>query len=159
MSDTEPTDVHVVPPSIEYSHVPLPLDTPVTATPSKAPLSTSLIDVPTIDDTKSPAGAVSSSVIVVNGDLGKAFPLGRGLDLGSGSFRVVGLRYEGLLRSLGQIRAGQTGAILDDPARHGALVRNVRHLSVRPSDVRPRLVNVDGLRMTARGEVRSRSPR
>ena len=65
-SATSPTAVHVVPPSVEYSHVPLPVMAWI-AIPSAAPVSTSAIDAPTIADTKSPALVASSVVPVSDG--------------------------------------------------------------------------------------------
>jgi diacylglycerol kinase family enzyme len=94
------------------------------------------------------------AVVVLNGDLGHDFPLGRGLALGSGSFRVVAIPYRGARQALKQIVASRTGAILDRPERYGALVRTVRSLVVRPTEPRAAMVNVDGLRMMTRGEVR-----
>ena len=83
-----------------------------------------------------------AAVIVLNGDLGKDFPLGRGLPLASGNFRVVLLRYQGT-------RSEQ------DEGDDGAIVRNVRALLAEPIGLtRPVMVNVDGLRLMARGTVR-----
>ncbi len=94
------------------------------------------------------------SVILLNGDLGRDFRLGRGLDLASGTFRVIALRYLGLREAGRQAVACKTAAVLDDPERYGAVVRTVRTLTVRPE--RPeyeQLVNVDGLKLFARGPV------
>ena len=93
-------------------------------------------------------------MLVLNGDLGADSPLGRGLRLGSGSFRVVVLRYRGLRQALRQIRAARRGTILDEPKRYGAVVKTVRRLIVQPTEARPYMVNVDGGRMLTRGEVR-----
>ncbi len=95
------------------------------------------------------------AVIVLNGDLGKDFPLGRGLPLGSGSFRVVAIRYRGLRMMLRQIAACRTAALLDAPAAFGAIVREVRTMQAQPVGTsRPYMVNVDGLRLITRGAVR-----
>jgi diacylglycerol kinase family enzyme len=94
------------------------------------------------------------SVILLNGDLGRDFRLGRGLDLASGTFRVIALRYLGPREAGRQAVACKTAAVLDDPERYGAVVRTVRTLAVRPE--RPdheQLVNVDGLKLFARGTV------
>lgn len=93
------------------------------------------------------------SVILMNGDLGASFPLGRGLDLASGTFRVIALPYRGAAETVRQALACKTAAVLDDPQRYGALVRDVRTLTVRPADARLFMVNVDGLRMMTRGSV------
>lgn len=93
------------------------------------------------------------SVIVMNGDLGPGFPLGRGLDLASGTFRVIALPYRGPAETVRQAAACKTAAVLDDPERFGALVRDVRTLTVAPADAQPFMVNVDGLKMMARGAI------
>jgi diacylglycerol kinase family enzyme len=93
------------------------------------------------------------AVLVLNGDLGADFPLGRGLPLGSESFRVIALCYRGLRQALRQIKAARRGTLLDEPESYGAVVRTVRRLTVRPSEARPYMVNVDGGRMLTRGEV------
>jgi len=94
------------------------------------------------------------AVMVLNGDLGADFPLGRGLPLGSGSFRVVGLPYKGFREALRQMKAAQLGSILDKPEIYGAVVRTVRNFTARPSKALPYMINVDGGRMISRGEVR-----
>ena len=94
------------------------------------------------------------AVLVLNGDLGADFPLGRGLRLGSGSFRVIALRYRGLRQALGQIKTARRGTILDGPERYGAVVRTIRRLTVRPTEARPYMVSVDGGGMLTRGEAR-----
>jgi thymidylate kinase len=94
------------------------------------------------------------AIVVINGDLGKDFPLGKGLALGSGSFRVVALPYLGLRPMLRQIVACRTGRIIDNPEEYGALVQTIRTLHVRP--VGPRreaMVNVDGLKLLTSGDV------
>jgi diacylglycerol kinase family enzyme len=94
------------------------------------------------------------SVIVLNGDLGRDFKLGRGLDLASGSFRVIALRYLGARATIRQAIACKTAAVLDDPGRYGAVVRTVRTLDVRPRDsAAVQMVNVDGLKQPSRGTV------
>ena len=107
----------------------------------------------TLDDHQIPP-ETWGAVLVLNGDLGPEFPLGRGLPLGSGSFRVIALHYRGLRQALRQIRAARRGTILDEPESYGAVVRTVRRLTVRSTEVRPYMVNVDGLKMLTRGEVR-----
>jgi diacylglycerol kinase family enzyme len=99
--------------------------------------------------------ALWGAVLVLNGDLGKDFPLGRGLRLRSGTFRVVALRYRGPTATLRQINACRTGAVLDRPDDFDAVVREVTALVATPEGpARPYLVNVDGLRMPASGTVR-----
>jgi len=106
----------------------------------------------TLDDHQIPP-ETWGAVLVLNGDLGADFPLGRGLPLGSGSFRVVALRYGGLRQALRQIRAGRRGTLVDEPESYGAVVRTVRRLTMRPAGSRPYVINVDGGPMVARGEA------
>jgi diacylglycerol kinase family enzyme len=107
----------------------------------------------TLDDDQIPP-ETWGAVLVLNGDLGADFPLGRGLPLKGGSFRLIALRYRGLRQALRQIMAARRGTILEKPEGYGALVRTVRRLTVRPTEARPYMVNVDGGRMVTRGEVR-----
>ena len=107
----------------------------------------------TLDDREIPP-ETWGAVLVLNGDLGDELPLGRGLPLGGGSFRVIALRYKGLRQALRQMKAARSGAILDAPERYGGLVSTVRHLTVRPTQERQYMVNVDGGRMLTQGEVR-----
>jgi len=98
-----------------------------------------------------------STVIVVSGDLGSAFPLGRAMSWSSGTFRVVALRDVGLLRGLRQLRAAGSGRVLDEPVRYAGLVREVRTFVVEPRAAvssRTTMVNVDGLAMMTRGSIR-----
>ncbi len=104
------------------------------------------------DDELAPQDWVA--VILLNGDLGRDFALGRGLDLASGSFRVIALRFVGLRALLRQVAACRTAAVLDEPERYGAVVATVRRLTVRPEDPDlEQLVNVDGLKLPVRGPV------
>ncbi len=106
----------------------------------------------TLDGDELPARAWVS-VIVMNGDLGKSFPLGRGLGLGDGTFRVVALPFRGAAETVRQAAGCKTAAVLDDPGRFGAIVRDVRALTVRPANGWPFMVNVDGLKLMAKGPV------
>ena len=94
------------------------------------------------------------ALLLLNGDLGHDFPLGRGLPFGSGSFRVVALRYRGLDRALAQAAACRSAKVLERPEHYDAVVRTVRTLEARPLGSHPYMVNVDGLRMFARGPVK-----
>ena len=99
------------------------------------------------------ATATWVTVLVVNGDLGADLPLGRGLSLGSGSFRAFAMRYQGLPQALRQILAARRGAILREPERYGCIIRTVSSLRVQPRSARPYAVNVDGGAMVACGEL------
>jgi hypothetical protein len=107
----------------------------------------------TLDDHHS-SPEIWVAVMVLNGDLGADFPLGRGLPLGSGSFRVIALPYKGFRQALQQMKAAQRGTILDEPKIYGAVVSTVRNFTAQPSKALPYMINVDGGRMISRGEVR-----
>jgi diacylglycerol kinase family enzyme len=107
-----------------------------------------------LDDQRLPVSRWQS-VILLNGDLGKDFPLGRGLAFGSGSFRVVILHHRGIRTMLRQISGSRTGALLDNPDKYDATVREVSTFDARPIGTpRSYMVNVDGLRLLTRGAVR-----
>jgi diacylglycerol kinase family enzyme len=104
-----------------------------------------------------------TAIIVVGGDLGPDFPIGRGAPFASGTLRVVALRDRGLRVGLRQLVAARNGAIFRDPQRYACLVRDVRTMIVRPiaedgdssrMPGRPAFVNVDGLSERSHGPVR-----
>ncbi len=100
-----------------------------------------------------------TAIVVVNGDLGPDFPVGRGAPFSSGTLRVVGLRDRGLRAGLRQLRAARSGAIFGRPERYDCLIRDVRNLHVRAAAgergaQQPFLVNVDGLARQSYGPVR-----
>ena len=97
----------------------------------------------TLDDHHS-SPEIWVAVMVLNGDLGADFPLGRGLPLGSGSFRVIALPYKGFRQALQQMKAAQRGTILDEPKIYGAVVRTVHYFTARPGKALPYMINVDG---------------
>jgi len=95
------------------------------------------------------------SIIWLNGDLGKDFPLGRGLPFQTDGFRVVVLHHRGVRSMLRQVVGSRTGALLDEPAEYDATVREVGTLVARPVGPPHRfMVNVDGLRLETAGTVR-----
>ena len=71
------TAVQLVPPSVEYCHVPLPLERPVTAMPATELESTSAIEDATTVETSSPGFVVSS--VTWNHGLGRRIDPTRGL--------------------------------------------------------------------------------
>jgi diacylglycerol kinase family enzyme len=100
-----------------------------------------------------------TAVIVVGGDLGPDFPIGRGAPFCSGTLRVVALRDRGLRAGLRQLGGARSGGIFADPDRYDCLIRDVGTLLVRPaaqasSSDRPFLVNIDGLCRRSHGLVR-----
>ena len=64
-----------------------------------------------------------TAIIVVGGDLGPDFPVGRGAPFASGTLRVVGLRDRGLRVGLRQLRAARSGAVFGQPERYDCLIR------------------------------------
>jgi diacylglycerol kinase family enzyme/thymidylate kinase len=100
-----------------------------------------------------------TAIIVVGGDLGPDFPVGRDAPFSSGTLRVVGLRDRGLRAGLRQLRAARSGAIFAVPEQYDCLIADVRSLEVRKADGqpgadRPDVVNVDGLARRSYGPVR-----
>ena len=100
-----------------------------------------------------------TAIIIVGGDLGPDFPIGRGAPFSSGTLRVVALRDRGLRVALRQLAAARSGTIFGDPEHYDCLVRDVRTFEARWSDQhdgaeRPVLVNVDGLSGQSQGPVR-----
>ena len=97
------------------------------------------------------------ALILANGYLGPNMPFARGVPLGSGDFRLFGLRDLGLRRLPGQFRHAWDGSVLDDPQRWGFdSFRIPGTLRLSPGHERPFPVNVDGSTMPCRNAVHFR---
>ena len=99
-----------------------------------------------------------AAVIVVGGDLGRAFPLGRGSRFGDGTFRVVALEDRGPVQALRQLAAARSGALLASPERYASTVRDVRSLVIQPHPLAGGMsvaqpANLDGLAMSTTGSI------
>lgn len=97
----------------------------------------------TIDDNKSITGRWNS-VIILNGDLGKHFPIAPNKPLDDGGFRVVLLRDKGLFKLFFQFFGCWTGKILEDESL-GRDIYDVKKLKISLLSGDDYLVNVDGL--------------
>jgi len=93
------------------------------------------------------------SIIVLNGDLGKDFPLAQGMQFGSGDFKVVTIRDRGFARSYKQLIGCWKGDIFEHAERLGVKAFRTSKLRIIPKDSRPYMVNIDGLVLWARGPI------
>jgi len=96
------------------------------------------------------------SIIILNGDLGKDFPLAKGIPLGSGYFLTVTMLDLGLLTSCQQFIHCWKGDIFDYSQKLRTESYKLEKLKIIPEDPRPYLVNIDGLLMHAKGSVEYR---
>ncbi len=97
------------------------------------------------------------ALILVNGDLGPNLPFASGVPLGSGDFRLFGLRDLGMWRLPGQFRRAFDGSVIQDPERWGfAGWRVSEELELIPDTPGPFPVNRDGSTFLCRGGVRFR---
>ncbi len=98
-----------------------------------------------------------NSVIIMNGDLGKQFPLARGIPLGEGYFQTIVIHDLGILASFKQLIHCWKGDILDYSETLGTISSKVeKELKIISEDSKPYMVNIDGLLMWAWGSTRFR---
>jgi len=93
------------------------------------------------------------SIIILNGDLSKDFPLATGMPFGSGDFKVVTIRDKGLALSYKQLVSCWRGDVFRHAKELGVESFKTSRLKITPEDVRPYMVNVDGLILWARGPI------
>jgi len=85
-----------------------------------------------------------NSIIILNGDLGKHFPVAPDCPLDDGKFRVVLLKDMGLFKLISQFAGCWSGKILKD-SKLGGEFFDVTELDVYPCSEKKYFVNVDGL--------------
>lgn len=96
-----------------------------------------------------------NSVVILNGDLGKDFPLAKGIPLGSGYFQTVAMRDLGFFASYKQIIHCWRGDIFDYSEKLGTKFFKIKkELKIIPEDSRQYMVNIDGLLMRTKGTIR-----
>ncbi len=94
-----------------------------------------------------------SSIIILNGDLGKHFPLAPGVPLNSGDFQLILIKDLGIFRSILQFRQAWTGNILNKPEKWGLTILRPKKLIITPLTSKEFIINVDGLISKTRGTV------
>jgi len=97
-----------------------------------------------IDDNKLPAKQYSS-IIIVNGDLGKDFPIAKGMPLGNGDFKVILLEDLGILKTYQQMIHIWKGDLEKFKEKLGGQILNAKKLTITPQKPFEYMVNVDGL--------------
>lgn len=96
-----------------------------------------------------------NSVIILNGDLGKDFPLAKGILLDSGYFQTVAIRDLDFFTSYRQLIHCWKGDIFDYSEQLGTrFLKTKKKLKIIPEDSKPYMVNIDGLLMRAKGIIR-----
>lgn len=97
-----------------------------------------------VDDNKLPAKQYSS-IIIVNGDLGKDFPIAKGMPLGNGNFKVILLKDLGILKTYQQMIHIWKGDLEKFKEKLGAQILNAKKLTIAPQKPFEYMVNIDGL--------------
>lgn len=97
-----------------------------------------------------------SSIIIMNGDLGKDFPLARGLPLATGDFQVILFKDYGLFNSYRQLLNSWKGEIINDNEKLGVKIVRTKSLTIEPEKPNEYMVNVDGLLVKTKGKIKYR---
>lgn len=96
------------------------------------------------------------NVIIMNGDLGKHFPIAKGIPLGSGDFQVVLMENRGLMGVYKQMIHAWKGDLQNYQERLGVAIYRTKSLKIIPERHNPYYLNVDGLLKQASGEIEYR---
>jgi len=97
-----------------------------------------------------------SSIIILNGDLGKDFSLAKGIPLKSGYFITVTMRDLGLFTSVKQLIHIGKGDIFNYSKKLGTESFKLKNLKIIPDNSKPYMVNIDGLPVYAKGNIKYR---
>jgi len=97
-----------------------------------------------------------SSIIIMNGDLGKDFPLARGMPLATRNFEVILFKDFGLFNSYSQMIHAWKGDIKNYEEKLGAKILRTKTLTIAPEKPNEYMVNVDGLLVKTRGKINYR---
>lgn len=94
------------------------------------------------------------SIMILNGDLGKDFPLAAGMPFGEGDFKIIAIRDMGMVTSYRQLIGCWKGNIFENADQFGIESARVSVLDIVPERTERYMVNVDGLILWARGPIR-----
>ena len=97
-----------------------------------------------------------SSVIIMNGDLGKIFPLATGMPLSTGEFKVIILKDLGLVNSYRQMIHLGKGDFEEFKEKLGVQTLKTKVLTIIPEEPHEYMVNVDGLLVRTKEEINFR---
>jgi diacylglycerol kinase family enzyme len=97
-----------------------------------------------------------SSIIIMNGDLGKDFPLAREMPLGSGYFKVILLKDFGFLNTCRQIKHTWQGDLKNYEEKLGVEMLKTKSLTIKPEKSIEYLVNNDGLLVKTKEQINYR---
>lgn len=96
------------------------------------------------------------SIIVMNGDLGRDFPIAKGIPLGSGDFQVTLMEDRGLVNAYKQMIHAWKGDLADYKEKLGVNVFRTKNLQILPNFDSQYFLNVDGLLKRVSGKIEYR---
>ena len=85
-----------------------------------------------------------SSILIMNGDLGKDYPIAPGMPLGTGNFQVSILENKGLITCYKQLIHAWKGSMNEHKSSLGVEVVLTEKLSIESDRNKKYMVNVDG---------------
>lgn len=94
-----------------------------------------------------------ATILIVNGDLGRHFPVARGVPLDSGDFQVVLFKEGGLRMTCRQILHAWKGDLFKHRAALGVEMFRTGFLKIIPEQKEPYHLNMDGLLKEVHGEI------
>ncbi|MBU0694717.1 MAG: deoxynucleoside kinase [Candidatus Omnitrophica bacterium] len=96
------------------------------------------------------------NIIIMNGDLGKHFPIAKGIPLGSGDFQVTLMEDKGLIAAYKQMIHAWKGDLADYAEELGVQIFRTKNLKLTPDSQSQYFLNVDGLLKKIYGKIEYR---
>lgn len=93
------------------------------------------------------------SIIIMNGDLGKHFPIAKGIPLGSGDFQITLMEDKGLISAYKQMIHAWKGDMSDYQDKLGIQIFRTKKVKIIPDSNLPYFINVDGLLRKVSGQI------
>ncbi|MFH1409247.1 MAG: diacylglycerol kinase family protein [Nanoarchaeota archaeon] len=93
-----------------------------------------------------------ANIIILNGDLGKDFPLAKGIPLESNSFKVVLFPNLGMINTYHQFSSSWKGKT-DEMKKRGIHSVVTNKLIIEPDDKDETMINIDGLLLKGKGRI------
>jgi len=85
-----------------------------------------------------------SNILIINGDLGKHFPVAKGIPLGSGDFQVILAKDWGLFVTYKQLVSSWKGNLSEQQKNLGIQIFRTKFLKIVPERNKRYFINVDG---------------
>ena len=94
-----------------------------------------------------------SNILIMNGDLGKDYPIAKGMPLSTGNFQVSILKNKGIITCYKQLIHAWKGDMNEHKEKLGLKVLLTKELTIESINSKKYMINVDGALHTTRRPI------